>query len=85
MTQYLGGIVDGTWDMPTIGGLGEIGPAGEPGEIQANGQFELRFKVRVGSYSDFYYRGNISADGTTLSGTLQGSGFSGEMMILNKR
>jgi PKD domain-containing protein len=85
MTQYLGGIVDGTWEMPAIGGVGEIGPAGEPGKIQANGQFELRFKVRVGSFSDFYYRGTINADGTTLTGTLQGSGFSGQSMVLNKR
>lgn len=85
MTQYLGGVVDGTWQMSTIGGVGEIGPTGEPGKIQANGQFELRFKVRVGSFSDFYYRGSISADGTTLTGTLQGSGFSGEVMTLTKR
>ncbi len=85
MTQYLGGLVDGTWQMPSIGGVGEIGPAGEPGMIQANGQFELRFKVRVGSFSDFYYRGSISADGTTLTGTLQGSGFSGQLLILSKR
>jgi hypothetical protein len=52
MTQYVGGIVDGTWQMPSIGGVGEIGPAGEPGKIQANGSVELRFKVRVGSFSD---------------------------------
>jgi len=85
MTQYLGGVVDGTWQMPSIGGVGEIGPTGEPGKIQANGNFELRFKVRVGSFSDFFYRGSINPDGTTLTGTLHGSGFTGEPMILNKR
>lgn len=85
MTQYLGGVVDGTWQMPTIGGVGEIGPTGEPGKIQANGTFELRFKVRVGSFSDFFYRGSINPDGTTLTGTLHGSGFTGDLMILNKR
>lgn len=85
MTQHLGGVVDGTWQIPTIGAVGEIGPTGEPGKILGNGQFELRFKVRVGSYTDFYYRGNINADGTTLTGTLQGSGFAGTSMVLNKR
>ena len=85
MTQYLGGVVDGTWQLPVIGAVGEIGPEGAPGKIQANGQFELRFKVRVGSFNDFFYRGSINADGTTLTGTLQGSGFTGNTMILNKR
>ena len=85
MRQYLGGIVDGTWQMPSIGGVGEIGPTGEPGKIQANGNFELRFKVRVGSFSDFFYRGSINPDGTTLTGTLHGSGFTGDVMVLNRR
>ena len=84
MTQSLGGLVTGTWEQPTRSGHGDVGPSGEPGKIQANGQFELRFKVRVGSYVDFYYRGTMDPTGQLLTGTLQGSGFSGQYMSLRK-
>ena len=69
-TQFLGGIVTGTWQIPSAGFSGEIGPAGEPGTIQSNGQFELRFKIRQGSFSDFYFRGNIDNTGRTLTGII---------------
>lgn len=85
MTQYLGGLVTGTWEIPTRGDKGEIGPTGEPGKIQANGQFELRFKVRVGSFVDFYFRGTMDPTGQRLTGTLQGSGFTGQVMELIKQ
>jgi len=64
--------------------LGDVGPTGEPGTIDANGRFELRFKIRVGSFVDFYYRGTMDNTGQTLTGTLHGSGFSGEVLILSK-
>jgi hypothetical protein len=85
MTQYLGGIVTGTWQQPARSAQGEIGPAGEPGTIQASGQFELRFKVRVGSFTDFYYRGTVDPTGQRLTGTLQGSGFAGNTLVLTKQ
>jgi hypothetical protein len=84
LTQYLGGLVSGSWEIPSLGFVGEVGPAGEPGTIDANGRFELRFKVRVGSFVDFYYRGTMDNTGQTLTGTLHGSGFSGEVLILSK-
>lgn len=83
LTQFLGGVVTGTWTQPT-GARGDVGPTGEPGKLQANGQFELRFKVLVGSFVDFYFRGQLSADGRQLVGSLTGSGFSGETLILTK-
>ena len=85
MTQYLGGVVQGTFSVPAAGVSGEIGPSGAPGKIQANGQFELRFKARTGgAFEDFYYRGTMDPTGRRLSGTLQGSGFTGEFMELRK-
>lgn len=85
MTQYLGGVVGGTFAIPAAGISGEIGPSGAPGKIQANGQFELRFKARSGgAFQDFYYRGTMDPTGRRLSGTLQGSGFTGEFMELMK-
>jgi hypothetical protein len=86
MTQFVGGLITGTWDVPGSGIGGEIGPTGEPGMIQASGQFELRFKARSGgAFEDFHYRGNIDPTGQMLTGTLHGSGFTGEYMGLTKQ
>lgn len=86
MTQYLGGVVLGSYSIPMAGIAGEIGPSGAPGRIQANGQFELRFKARTGgSYTDFFYRGTMDPTGRRLTGTLQGSGFTGEFLELFKQ
>lgn len=85
LTQYVGGLVDGSWQFPDFGISGEVGPSGEPGKIHANGQFELRFKVRVGSFDDFYYRGSMDPTGQRLTGTLQGSGFNGQFMQLERQ
>ena len=84
LTHFLGGLVNGTWEVPAFGFVGEVGPAGEPGKIDASGRFDLRFKVRVGAFIDFHYRGTMDATGQTLTGTLHGSGFSGEVLILTK-
>jgi hypothetical protein len=83
-TQYLGGLFDGSWQMPSVGFSGITDP-GEVPTIQANGQFEARFKVQQGAFVDFYYRGSIDPTGRQMTGNLQGSGFSGQIMILNKR
>jgi hypothetical protein len=83
MTQYLGGLVTGTWQQGSANG--EIGPTGEPGKIQANGQFELRFKVRVGNYRDFYWRGSMDPTGNLLTGSLQGTNCSVSYMELRKQ
>ena len=85
MTQHVGGLVTGTWEVPSRGGKGDVGPTGEPGKVQASGQFELRFKVRVGNYQDFYYRGTMDPTGQRLTGTLHNSGFSGDYMALTKQ
>jgi hypothetical protein len=69
-TQFVGGVVTGTWSIPAAGISGDIGPTGEPGKIQSNGQFELRFKVLQGSFNDFYFRGNIDNTGRTLTGNI---------------
>jgi hypothetical protein len=84
VTQFLGGLVTGTWQQSSIGAFGEVGPSGEPGKIDANGAFELRFKVRVGSFVDFYYRGTMNPSGQMLTGTLSCSGSTGQVLILTK-
>jgi hypothetical protein len=83
LTQFLGGVVTGTWQQPA--GSGEVGPTGELGKILANGQFDLRFKVKQGSFNDFYYRGTMDPTGQRLTGSVTGSGFTGQLMQLEKR
>jgi hypothetical protein len=85
LTQAAGGIVTGSWDQPTLGAVGEVGPSGAPGLVKADGSFDLRFKVRVGSFVDFYYRGNVDPGGRRLNGNLFDSGFTGQPMPLDKQ
>lgn len=42
-------------------------------------------KVRVGSFQDFHSRGTMDVNGRTLTGSLYGSGFTEQVLILTKR
>ncbi len=85
LTQFTGGLVTGTWSQPATGASGSVGPTGQPGTINANREFVLRFKVLAGgSFDDFFYRGTMSSSGQQLTGTLSDSGFTGQTMILTK-
>ena len=86
LTQFPGGVVTGTWEQPSLGFHGEVGPSGEPGSVSEDGQFELRFKVLAGgAFIDFFYRGSISADGQQLTGRLDDSGFDNQLWILDRQ
>jgi hypothetical protein len=39
----------------------------------------------VGAFVDFYYRGTMDATGRIRTGALQGSGFTGQIVVLTRR
>ena len=85
LTQFLNGVVTGTWTQPASSASGVVGPTGQPGTINANREFNLRFKVLAGgNFDDFFYRGTMSPGGQTLTGTLTESGFNGQTLVLSK-
>jgi len=81
LTQSLGGDVLGSFQSSRFG-RGQLDPA-EPGRIDAHGQFE--FRITMDSGTDFSYRGTIDPTGRRLTGTLQGSDFTGQPMVLDKQ
>ena len=74
----------GTWDIPDLSISDEVGPAGEPGMIQADGGFRLRFKVLQGNFFDFFYVGSIDPTGQRLDGALTDTGFSDPSLTMTK-
>lgn len=64
---------------------GIVGPEGEPGSIDPDGTFDLRFKRA--RFADFHYQGSIAQSGQQLSGTLYDPRFWLQIpsMVLNKR
>jgi carbon monoxide dehydrogenase subunit G len=81
LTQFGAGVVTGT--ASTVAGNGTVGPTGEPGKINANGDVELR--IKVAPFTDFYFRGRMDGTGRTIMGALSGSGFNGEPAVLLKQ
>jgi hypothetical protein len=82
LTQTSSGIVEGTWSHPI--GSGETDPD-QPGSINAAGQVTMRLKVTTGSFLDFNINGSMAATGATVTGTLDGSGFTGDPIVLEKQ
>ena len=80
LTQGSTGLVTGTFVLPGIGS-GNTDPA-QPGRITAGGQLTMR--VKIGRFTDFNMIGTMSESGRTVSGNLQGSGFSGEPFTMSK-
>jgi hypothetical protein len=80
LTQTTTGVVSGSFSLPGIG-TGNTDPA-QPGRMTAAAQLTMR--VKVGSFTDFNMSGTMDATGRTVSGTLQGSGFSGQPFTMVK-
>lgn len=75
LTQTSTGLTTGTFTLPGIGS-GNTDPA-QPGRITEAGALSMR--IKVGRFTDFNMNGNMSTStGRSVSGSLQGSGFTGQ-------
>jgi hypothetical protein len=81
LTQGVAGIVTGT--VSTVIGNGTAGPTGEPGKINGAGDVEIR--VKVAPFTDFYFRGHMDGTGQRVVGSVTGSGFTGQSMVMTKQ
>lgn len=80
LTQNTAGIVTGTFNLPGIGN-GNTDPA-QPGRIDGNGALTMR--VKIGPFTDFNMVGTMDNTGRRVSGTLHGSGFTGQPFVMTK-
>lgn len=81
LTQQPAGFVTGTFEIPGLG-PGTTDPA-EPGRITAAG--ELTMRVKIGSFTDFNMTGTMDTTGTIITGSLRGSGFTGQPFVMLKQ
>lgn len=80
LTQSSSGLVTGSFSLPGIGN-GNTDPA-QPGQINAAGALTMR--IKIGAFTDFTITGTMDATGTRISGSVSGSGFSGQPIVLTK-
>lgn len=80
LTQSTSGIVTGSFSLPGIGS-GSTDPA-QPGRITGSGNLTMR--VKVGRFTDFNMNGRMDNTGRRVSGTLHGSGFTGQAFAMRK-
>jgi hypothetical protein len=80
LTQSTTGLVTGSFNLPGIG-AGNTDPA-QPGSI--NGGAQLTMRVKIGPFTDFNMTGTMDASGRQVSGSLQGSGFTGQPFTMTK-
>ena len=83
LNQSASGIVTGTWNHPGVGS-GNLDPF-QPGQINAAGQLTMRLKVQTGSFLDFNMNGSMATTGRQVTGTITGSGFSGQPFVMQKQ
>jgi hypothetical protein len=75
LTQTETGLTTGSFTLPGLG-TGNTDPA-QPGRITEAGALTMR--VKIGRFTDFNMNGNMSTStGRSVSGSLQGSGFTGQ-------
>jgi len=80
LTQ-VAGLFAGAIAIPQ--GTGEVGPTGAIATINASGAIVMR--VKVAPFNDFTMTGQMSGTGTTVTGSVTGSGFTGQAFIMNKQ
>ena len=81
LSQSGSGLVTGSFSLPGIGN-GNTDPA-QPGQINAAGALTMR--VKIAPFTDFTITGNMDSTGTRISGSVTGSGFSGQPIVLTKQ
>ena len=80
LTQTTSGIVTGSFTLPGFGS-GNTDPA-QPGRITGSGNLAMR--VKIGFFTDFNLAGRMDNTGRRVSGTLHGSGFTGQPFVMTK-
>ena len=86
LSQTSDGHVTGTFSLFGENlDTGIVGPDGEPGRIDPDGTFDLRFKRA--HFADFHYRGSIAQNGQQLRGIIYDPRFwpQNPSMVLDKR
>jgi hypothetical protein len=83
LTQHPSGLVAGTWTLNDD--LAGTTDPFQPGQITPAGQVTMRLKVTTGSFVDFNLSGTMDTTGRRVTGNLQGSGFTGNPIILDKQ
>jgi hypothetical protein len=81
LTQSSSGLVTGTFSLPGIGN-GNTDPA-QPGQINSAGALTMR--IKVAPFTDFTITGTMDSSGTRVSGSVSGSGFTGQPIVLTKQ
>jgi hypothetical protein len=81
LSQSPSGLVTGSFTLPGIGN-GNTDPA-QPGQINAAGALTMR--VKVAPFTDFTITGTMDSSGTRVSGSVSGSGFTGQPIVLTKQ
>jgi len=88
LTQNSAGGVTGTWFVPGTALAGNLDPAAA-NRIEAGARVVLRCKVTAGGgpggLSDFTLDGQMQTTGTTVTGGVQGSGFTGQPFTINRQ
>ena len=67
--------------LPGIGN-GNTDPA-QPGQIKADGSMTMR--IKIGAFTDFTITGTMDSTGRRISGSVAGSGFTGQPIVLTKQ
>jgi len=80
LTQSATGLVTGSFSLPGIGN-GNTDPA-QPGRI--DGAAQLTMRVKIAPFTDFNMTGTMDSSGRQVSGSLQGSGFTGQPFTMVK-
>lgn len=81
LSQSSTGLVTGSFSLPGIGS-GNTDPA-QPGRITASAGLTMR--VKVAPFTDFNMSGTMTSTGRSVSGSLQGSGFTGQPFTMAKQ
>lgn len=79
LTQVLGFFAG---EIMTPVGSGQVGPSGALATINASGQVTMR--IKVAPFTDFTMTGQMDTTGRRVTGSVSGSGFTGQPFILER-
>ena len=80
LTQAVG-VFAGSISTPQ--GNGQVGPIGAIATINASGQISMR--IKVAPFTDFTMTGQMDGTGRGITGTVTGSGFTGQPFVMTKQ
>jgi hypothetical protein len=81
LTQAVG-VFGGTITIPGAA-PGQVGPTGALATINATGQVVMR--IKVAPFTDFTMTGQMDGTGRGMTGSVSGSGFTGQPFVMVKQ